>query len=189
MGRSGAGALSGWLPVLIFCAPFLWLYDRCSGAAERRAREQTERDTRAAVERERASQAAASERARRAEQEAERLRPEAHVRAGQTERLSRLKPIERARLPRKCVLDAECPLGSTIPTLIIAAAKTPNERGQLEGTVVQLERVRERTQRAASRATAPLRCCDGTDSPSCTCGNPKRGCCSHHGSVCGCSAD
>lgn len=31
-----------------------------------------------------------------------------------------------------------------------------------------------------------LRCCDGTLSPSCMCGGSRRGCCSHHGGVCGC---
>jgi hypothetical protein len=29
-------------------------------------------------------------------------------------------------------------------------------------------------------------CRDGTPSPSCVCGGPKRGCCSHHGGVAGC---
>lgn len=189
MGRSGAGASLGWLPVLIFCAPFLWLYGKCSGAEERRARERGERDTRAAAERERASEAAARERARREAQEAERLRLTEQAQADEAQRLSRLRPVERANLLRKCVLDGECPLDSTSPTLIIAAAKTPNERKQLEGAVVQFQRVRDRTERMASRASAPLRCCDGTNSPSCTCGNPRRGCCSHHGGVCGCSAD
>lgn len=42
---------------------------------------------------------------------------------------------------------------------------------------------------AGPRADAPLRCCDGEMSPSCTCGGPRRGCCSYHGGVCGCSAD
>lgn len=31
-----------------------------------------------------------------------------------------------------------------------------------------------------------LLCCDGSLSPSCTCSGPRRGCCSHHGGVCGC---
>lgn len=189
MGRSRARASLGWLPALIFCAFFLWLYGKCSGGEERRARERAEQDTRAATETERVSNAASLERARREAQEAEQLRVEEQVRVGEAERLSRLKPIERANLLRKCVLDADCPLGSMSPTLIIAAAKTPNERKQLEGSFVQLERFRDRAERATSRAAAPLRCCDGTNSPSCTCGSPKRGCCSHHGGVCGCSAD
>lgn len=29
-------------------------------------------------------------------------------------------------------------------------------------------------------------CCDGESSPSCTCNDIHRGCCSHHGGVCGC---
>lgn len=32
-------------------------------------------------------------------------------------------------------------------------------------------------------------CRDGTVSPTCVCGGPKRGCCSHHGGVVGCSAN
>lgn len=43
-----------------------------------------------------------------------------------------------------------------------------------------------RRQEAAERREAyrPLRCCDGTPSPSCTAGGSRRGCCSHHGGVC-----
>lgn len=48
-------------------------------------------------------------------------------------------------------------------------------------------RRQERDERRARRAYAPLLCCDGSSSPSCTCGGPRRGCCSHHGGVCGCS--
>jgi hypothetical protein len=32
----------------------------------------------------------------------------------------------------------------------------------------------------------PVQCCDGTPSPTCMCGGPLKGCCSHHGGVCGC---
>jgi hypothetical protein len=49
------------------------------------------------------------------------------------------------------------------------------------------QRRQQRIERRQRRLSAPLRCCDGTDSPSCTCGGPRRGCCSHHGGVCGCS--
>lgn len=35
---------------------------------------------------------------------------------------------------------------------------------------------------------SPLLCNDGTESPTCTCGGPRRGCCSHHGGVKGCGA-
>lgn len=33
--------------------------------------------------------------------------------------------------------------------------------------------------------SSPLRCCDGSRSPTCTKGGSHRGCCSHHGGVCG----
>lgn len=50
-------------------------------------------------------------------------------------------------------------------------------------------RQREARERAAMRswAMAPLLCRDGTLSPSCVCGGSRRGCCSHHGGVSGCS--
>ncbi len=39
---------------------------------------------------------------------------------------------------------------------------------------------------SSSGGSGRLLCCDGTLSPSCTCGGSRRGCCSHHGGVCGC---
>jgi hypothetical protein len=45
----------------------------------------------------------------------------------------------------------------------------------------------DRQERARARASAPLQCCDGSLSPSCICAGSHRGCCSHHGGVCGCS--
>ncbi|MCC7542409.1 MAG: hypothetical protein IT379_39690 [Deltaproteobacteria bacterium] len=47
---------------------------------------------------------------------------------------------------------------------------------------------RQESQRSrSSRADAPLLCRDGTLSPTCTCGGPRRGCCSWHRGVAGCS--
>jgi micrococcal nuclease len=42
---------------------------------------------------------------------------------------------------------------------------------------------RESRERSSGRG---LRCCDGSLSPSCSCYGSHRGCCSHHGGVCGC---
>lgn len=55
----------------------------------------------------------------------------------------------------------------------------------------QVQEKQRRHQRALERwATAPLRCRDGSLSPSCVCGQGShRGCCSWHGGVAGCSAD
>lgn len=54
------------------------------------------------------------------------------------------------------------------------------------------DRKRQELQEAAAHrawAYAPLLCRDGTLSPSCVCGqSSRRGCCSHHGGVEGCSA-
>lgn len=45
-----------------------------------------------------------------------------------------------------------------------------------------------RSTEASSWATAPLLCRDGSLSPTCVCGqSSRRGCCSHHGGVAGCS--
>jgi hypothetical protein len=38
-----------------------------------------------------------------------------------------------------------------------------------------------------SAAGSALLCCDGSQSLSCSCGGSHRGCCSHHGGVCGCA--
>jgi hypothetical protein len=57
----------------------------------------------------------------------------------------------------------------------------------------QLAKQRRRAERAQeeraerARLMAPLRCRDGTLSPSCVCGGSRRGCCSGHGGVSGCS--
>ena len=63
----------------------------------------------------------------------------------------------------------------------------------------QIETARRQRARDAARAASrqraaqlrwqrsSLRCVDGTLSPSCVCGGPRRGCCSHHGGVAGCS--
>lgn len=50
------------------------------------------------------------------------------------------------------------------------------------------KRAREdRARRRRARQDAALMCRDGSLSPTCTCGGRRRGCCSHHGGVRGCS--
>src|SRR5205814_1585830 len=73
-----------------------------------------------------------------------------------------------------------------------ALAAADRERQQQERQERQeRQRAAERRRRAAEEAPVyqeprGLRCNDGTLSPSCTCGGPHRGCCSHHGGVAGC---
>jgi len=62
------------------------------------------------------------------------------------------------------------------------------QAAQAEQRQRQREEARQR-QRMETWSMAPLRCRDGTLSPSCICGGSRRGCCSHHGGVAGCSAD
>ncbi len=45
------------------------------------------------------------------------------------------------------------------------------------------EPTKTREEAAAPRS---VKCCDGSISPSCTCGGKTRGCCSRHGGICGC---
>jgi hypothetical protein len=174
----------GGLAVLfLFALPFIWLHDKCSGGSERRERERAAQEVRDRAERERwAAEAEAS----RVEKELEARRKAqalAQQRATAVAALAAMKPWQRASAVTRCSNDSsECPGGASDPALIFEAAKTPAERKQLEAAHARLERARE-------RANAPLLCCDGTESPSCTCNGPRRGCCSHHKGVCGCSAD
>lgn len=74
------------------------------------------------------------------------------------------------------------------------------QREEQRRAALEARKVREEAQRrqaeavrraAAERAwaRAPLRCRDGSLSPTCVCGqSSRRGCCSHHGGVSGCSA-
>jgi hypothetical protein len=187
MARANSGL--GCLGTLIILWPFWWAYDSCTGGEQRRAAQQADAEARASAQR--IAENDAAERAR--VQELERKKAERELARDaartETERIAKLKPYERAALLAKCVKDSDCPLGLSDPDVILDAAKTDGERKQLEAAVPVLERARERIERAQARTDAPLLCCDGSGSPSCTCGNPHRGCCSHHGGVCGCTAD
>ena len=168
------------LPLLLVVMPFAWLGDKCwqNDLAKTKA------------EREAAAQAAIAEGARqdresgllRAQKEAADKAKKDAARAATVASVAALKPWQRLGLLRKCVSNRDCPGGTYDSSTILDGAKTPAERKQLEATEAALQRARD-------RANASLRCCDGSNSPSCTCGNPRHGCCSHHSGVCGCSAD
>ncbi|MCA9643006.1 MAG: hypothetical protein KC492_20050, partial [Myxococcales bacterium] len=92
--------------------------------------------------------------------------------------LEKLSKWQRVAAVRQCFKDdGVCPYGADF---VVESARSPAESKQLKSLAAGLEK-------AERRRNAPLRCCDGTDSPSCTCGRPRRGCCSRHGGVCGCS--
>jgi hypothetical protein len=65
--------------------------------------------------------------------------------------------------------------------------RAAEEARKLEAQAREESRRRaEEEQRTRQSMPRSIRCCDGTLSPSCMCGASRRGCCSHHGGVCGC---
>lgn len=107
---------------------------------------------------------------------------EAAAHASAVATASRLQPWQRSAAILKCSRESDCLGGTSEPSAILESAKTAIERSTLQAAY-------DRSQAAIARAQSPLFCCDGEFSPSCTCGAPHGGCCSHHGGVCGCSAD
>ena len=72
--------------------------------------------------------------------------------------------------------------------------KRKNEAQRAKRAVIRAQRAAdrvrsraERQERRSRRSGASLVCRDGSYSPTCTCGGSRRGCCSHHGGVRGCS--
>jgi hypothetical protein len=68
-------------------------------------------------------------------------------------------------------------------------ARTEKARALAEAQKAKLRLAKLKQQESAARereASKRLMCCDGTASPSCSCYGSHRGCCSHHGGVCGC---
>jgi hypothetical protein len=180
MGRR-ASAPPGCAGLFIVLLPFWWAYDKCTGGDGKRAQEAVQAEIQATNER--AAYAAADR--QRAQADAVRKMAEeqqkAAARATKKTQLAAMQPYQRVQLVQQCA-KGDCPEGTPDAALVIEAAKSGGERRQLQA-------LSDRIEKAQERLSAPLRCCDGSDSPSCTCGNPHRGCCSHHSGVCGCSAD
>ncbi len=178
--RSSAGA--GCLGAVLLLLPVFWLLDECSGESDRRALRIAQEEARREAESARLAAVAEAREEEERQRKLQEARAKAEARAALVSSLASLKPHQRIAAVRSCVSDpSSCP-GGAGPELVLEAAKTSAERKQLQATYDRLDR-------AKRRPFAAFRCCDGTDSPSCTCENRKRGCCSHHGGVCGCSAD
>jgi hypothetical protein len=60
------------------------------------------------------------------------------------------------------------------------------ERRRIAAEQAEKRRLAEEERRQRASEPKSVQCCDGTLSPSCMCGGSLRGCCSHHGGVCGC---
>ena len=179
MARKGAGGNAAfWL----FVIPILWAWSKCSssnsGGESHGVRENAEWHARMD-----ALAAADNEKTRKKQQADEAAARAAQSRAAAVSSASALQPWQRLALLKHCVTTGRCMGDTSEPEAIYDSARNPAERKQLEAVAAQIEK-------AQARASASLRCGDGTDSPSCTCGGgAHRGCCSHHGGVRGCSAD
>lgn len=177
-------SVPNWMVWVTLGVPLFLLW-RCSVWWDELGEGQKKREQNAAWQREfdAANARARDEQARvtRIAEEAERARLASERAAAKLAELKTLTAGRRAQLLQKCASELECPFGND-PDLLYEAAKSSTERLQLERTYTAIRK-------AIDRADAPLLCCDGDLSPTCTCGHPKRGCCSHHGGVCGCSAD
>jgi hypothetical protein len=171
----GGVAIASALGLFGVCAAL----DSCwqeSVAADQRARAAEEARSRAAAE---AAAAAEEKRAREeTRREKETARKELEVRLA---KLRAMKPVERvAELSGACPPKESASCDEERIALLVQSAATTSERARLEQLAASLKK-------GNRRANASLECCDGTLSPSCLCGRPKRGCCSHHGGVCGCA--
>lgn len=161
--------------------------------AEGRARAQAEAEREAQKAEARQAEEDRLEQERRAALDAIRREEETAQRE-----LSRLRSLDKrgreAELRRCLGADPDAGCGALLGNLLKAAADDAEKDG-----LTQLDE--ELRRKAASRQTAGgysggrenndgrvryLLCRDGTTSPSCVCGGPKRGCCSHHGGVAGC---
>lgn len=167
-----------------------WFGTVISGEAEDRQRSD---EARYAAEDREARERSAQEAARLA---AEATRAaEAARRAAQEE--ARRTPEERATLIRSILAGRDsaetpalqqrvCRARLQLTRIAEEARRLPSVRLALV-ELARAEREALREEREAFRETRMVMCCDGATSPTCTCRRAShRGCCSHHGGMCGC---
>lgn len=102
--------------------------------------------------------------------------------AAEAERLKLLGRTGRERELRACYKNAGG-LCRELLSRLLAVASNESEKRALVALDQQLA---SRPDVLESSGTGGLRCCDGSAS-SCSCGGSHRGCCAHHGGVCGCN--
>ena len=176
----------GCLVVLALVALTCW---RCSvwcdnvtadARREREAREQKEEDDRRHAEE---KQKLAAQQ-KQAEQQA-KIAAAKKADEDEVKRLAALKPWERsAAIVKACPAVAASTCDDHELDLVIAAGATDAEKATLTKTRDSAVKQHEAAVHEAERV---LQCCDGSTS-GCLCQAPShRGCCSHHGGVCGCA--
>lgn len=170
------------LPAIALLAPLLFLHSCGTSWEESQREREQEKLALAREEQARADRTRLEDELRRAEAETARIERELAAKQKAEADLGvaqHMKPWERTSAITACVKGGPCPVDEET---LVQGATSDAERSQLSRRLDSLVRARD-------RASAPLLCADGTTSPSCTCGAPRRGCCSHHGGVVGCSAD
>jgi hypothetical protein len=128
---------------------------------------------------------------------------EARGKGATSDALGPLRERARATLQSQLAVDVQTSRRSRDPaerhTSLVHALKVAEQLAALTGEEpspsreqlsILIKKASSRLEREAAReerrrAVQPLMCCDGTRSPSCRCGGSARGCCSHHGGVCG----
>lgn len=132
----------------------------------------------------------------RARRAAEAERRAAEARAALLIELRR-SPSERAALIRGLIAGAGDSGATTLQERVCraraqaeripAAARAQADVREVLRLLARAEREALAEEREAARESRMVRCCDGMLSPSCRCRRlSHRGCCSHHGGMCGC---
>lgn len=181
----GIGLIFAVLAVLaILLRGFLWFSD----LDDEQSRRRRERDDQLQEE---------SARLRDEQQRADEHRREEALRLA-AEREARLSPVERAQRIAQILsgrydagvsdLNARICLAVQQRALIAPAERMRPEIRPVLQQLASAEQSALRNLRAefARSPTRMVRCCDGNNSPNCTCTSPHRGCCSRHDGMCGC---
>lgn len=174
-----AGGGSGALVLIVWLGGFVIACNDSKEFEELRTREQALQIKLAAELRERVD---ADRKRQQAKADAEKRQH--HGRA--VAKLAELKPWDRAAQLATCARgETKCPENQG-PDVFLEAATNDGERARLNEVWRLNRRAQEANAPAENLEGRSVKCCDGTRSPSCTCGGPVRDCCSRHRGVCGC---
>lgn len=144
---------------------------------ERRHKEEAEATRREFEHRQQMETAAIAERTERDLLERERREKDE---AAELERLRLLGRAGRDRELRDCYREA----GGLCRALLVKLLEVADNDAEKRALVALDQKLADAP--APESGGGSLRCCDGSTS-GCSCGGSHRGCCSHHGGVCGCN--
>ncbi len=199
--KPSSSTINAWVhqhPVLTGCVLLLVGGEAIAGllyGTTARDEEAARASRAAALERElEASQRATASREAMAQREREAVeRTERERRAAEREADARRTPDQRATLVTRLLSGDAVDLTAKLCRAreILAPLTSDQRRLPLIRAAVRrlraVERLALRQAREDAQGGRMIRCCDGSSSPTCTCNRSnRRGCCSHHGGICGC---